>query len=116
MLTALNSGKHLLQDDNGNYYAVSKFFAGEQYHPMIMRDNNIGKNSGFNVNGSVYADFKPFKGFTFTSRSVTALSGTVALQQTFLSMAMPRKAVTMSVKVILRQLLFIISGRTLPII
>lgn len=76
MLTPLNSGKHLLQDDNGNYYAVSKFFAGEQYHPMIMRDNNIGKNSGFNVNGSVYADFKPFKGFTFTSRFGYRLSGT----------------------------------------
>lgn len=76
MLTALNSGKHLLQDDNGNYYAVSKFFAGEQCHPMIMRDNNIGKNSGFNVNGSVYADFKPFKGFTFTSRFGYRLSGT----------------------------------------
>lgn len=76
MLTALNSGKHLLQDDNGNYYAVSKFFAGEQYHPMIMRDNNIGKNSGFNVNGSVYADFKPFQGFTFTSRFGYRLSGT----------------------------------------
>lgn len=76
MLTALNSGKHLLQDDNGNYYAVSKFFTGEQYHPMIMRDNNIGKNSGFNVNGSVYADFKPFKGFTFTSRFGYRLSGT----------------------------------------
>lgn len=76
MLTALNSGKHLLQDDNGNYYAVSKFFAGEQYHPMIMRDNNIGKNSGFNVNGSVYADFKPFKGFTFTSRFGYRLAGT----------------------------------------
>ena len=76
MLTALNSGKHLLQDDNGNYYAVSKFFAGEQYHPMIMRDNNIGKNSGFNVSGSAYADFKPFKGFTFTSRFGYRLSGT----------------------------------------
>lgn len=76
MLIALNSGKHLLQDDNGNYYAVSKFFAGEQYHPMIMRDNNIGKNSGFNVSGSAYADFKPFKGFTFTSRFGYRLSGT----------------------------------------
>ncbi len=76
MLTALNSGKHLLQDGNGNYYAVSKFFAGEQYHPMIMRDNNIGKNSGFNVSGSAYADFKPFKGFTFTSRFGYRLSGT----------------------------------------
>ena len=76
MLTALNSGKHLLQDGNGNYYAVSKYFAGEQYHPMIMRDNNIGKNSGFNVSGSAYADFKPFKGFTFTSRFGYRLSGT----------------------------------------
>lgn len=75
MLTALNSGKHLLQDNNGNYYAVSKFFAGEQYHPMIMRDNNIGKSSGFNVSGSAYADFKPIKGFTFTSRFGYRLSG-----------------------------------------
>lgn len=76
MLAALNSGKHLLQDASGNYYAVSNYFAGEQYHPMIMRDNSIGKNSGFNVNGSVYADFKPFKGFTFTSRFGYRLSGT----------------------------------------
>lgn len=76
MLNALNSGKHLLQDENGNYYAVSKFYSGEQYHPMIMRDNNISKNSGFNVNGSVYADFKPFKGLTFTSRLGYRLSGT----------------------------------------
>lgn len=76
MLNALNSGKHLLQDENGNYYAVSKFYSGEQYHPMIMRDNNIAKNSGFNVNGSVYADFKPFKGLTFTSRLGYRLSGT----------------------------------------
>lgn len=76
MLNALNSGKHLLQDENGNYYAVSKFYSGEQYHPMIMRDNNISKNSGFNVTGSVYADFKPFKGLTFTSRLGYRLSGT----------------------------------------
>lgn len=75
MLTALNSGKHLLQDESGDYYAVSKFFAGEQYHPMIMRDNNIGKSSGFNVNGSIYADFKPVKDFTFTSRFGYRLTG-----------------------------------------
>jgi len=78
MLNALNSGKHLLQNENGDYYAVSKFFAGEQYHPMIMRDNNIGKNSGFNVNGSIYADFKPIQDLTFTSRLGYRLSGTRA--------------------------------------
>lgn len=76
MLKAMNEGKHLLQDGNGNYYSVSKFLAGESYHPMVMRDNNIGRSSGFNVNGSIYADFKPFSGFTFTSRFGYRLSGT----------------------------------------
>lgn len=75
MLTALNDGKHLLQDENGNYYAVSKFLACEQYNPMIMRDNNIDRNSGFNVNGSIYGDFKPFKDLTITSRLGYRLSG-----------------------------------------
>ena len=41
-----------------------------------MRDNGISRNSGFNVNGSIYADFKPFKGFVFTSRFGYRLSGT----------------------------------------
>lgn len=76
MLKAMNEGKHLLQDGDGNYYSVSKFLAGESYHPMVMRDNNIGRSSGFNVNGSIYADFKPFSGFTFTSRFGYRLSGT----------------------------------------
>ncbi|MBM6993011.1 MAG: TonB-dependent receptor [Prevotella sp.] len=73
---ALDNGKHLLTDANGNYYGISVFYAGEQYHPMIMRDNNITKNSGFNVNGSIYADFTPIKGFTFTSRLGYRLGGT----------------------------------------
>ncbi len=76
MLNAINNGKHLLTDGNGNYYGVSKFFASEQYHPMIMRDKDVSKNSGFNVNGSIYGDFKPFKGFVFTSRFGYRFSGT----------------------------------------
>ncbi|WP_286833447.1 SusC/RagA family TonB-linked outer membrane protein [Sphingobacterium sp. UBA7038] len=76
MLSALKSGKHLLQNEYGDYYAVSNYFAGEQYHPMIMRDNNIGKNSGYNVNGSIYADFRPINNLTFTSRFGYRLSGT----------------------------------------
>ena len=76
MANALASGKHLLTDANGNYYGVSKFYAGEQYNPFVMRDNGISRNSGFNVNGSIYADFKPFKGFVFTSRFGYRLSGT----------------------------------------
>ena len=75
MANALHNGKHLLTDENGNYYGVSKFYAGEQYHPMIMRDNSLAKNSGFNINGSIYADFTPIKGFTFTSRFGYRLAG-----------------------------------------
>ena len=75
MAKALANGKHLLTDANGNYYGVSVFYAGEQYNPFIMRDSGISRNSGFNVNGSIYADFKPFKGFVFTSRLGYRLSG-----------------------------------------
>src|SRR3712207_9166884 len=61
--------------DLGNYYGISKFYAGEQTHPMIMRDNGLSRQSGFNVNGSIYANFMPFKGFTFTSRFGYRLGG-----------------------------------------
>ncbi len=76
MVNAQANGKHLLQDENGNYYAVSKFYAGEQYHPMIMRDNGLSKNQGFNINGSIYGDFTPLKGLTVTSRFGYRLAGT----------------------------------------
>ncbi len=76
MVNAQANGKQLLQDENGNYYAVSKFYAGEQYHPMIMRDNGLSKNQGFNINGSIYGDFTPVKGLTVTSRFGYRLAGT----------------------------------------
>ena len=75
MQNALNQGKTLLQDENGNYYGVSNWYAGENYNPFIMRDNNNTSYSGFNVTGSIYADLKPFDGFTFTSRFGYRLSG-----------------------------------------
>ncbi len=76
MANVLAQGKHLLQDENGNYYGVSKFYAGEQYHPMIMRDNSLAKTQGFNINGSIYGDFTPVKGLTITSRFGYRLGGT----------------------------------------
>ena len=55
------SGKTFLQDEDGNYYGVSKFYNGEQYNPLVMRDNSLAKNSGFNINltpcKSVFAGF-----------------------------------------------------------
>ena len=75
MANALATGKHLLTDENGNYYGISKFYKGEQYHPMIMRDNSQTKSSGFNVNGSIYGDFTPIDGLTVTSRFGYRLTG-----------------------------------------
>ncbi len=68
MRKALDEGKVLLTDENGDYYSVSKFYTSEQYHPMVMRDRTNSSTSGFNVNGSIFADLTPFEGFTFTSR------------------------------------------------
>lgn len=73
---ALASGKHLLTNAAGNYYGVSAFYTGEQFNPFVMRDNGISRNSGFNVNGSIYADFKPIKDLVLTSRFGYRLSGT----------------------------------------
>lgn len=75
MKNAIDQGYTLLKDPNGNYYSVSQFYQSEQYHPMIMRDSSIPKNSGFSISGSIYADLKPFDGFTFTSRFGYRLSG-----------------------------------------
>lgn len=68
MIQAQQAGKHLLTDENGNYYSISKFLNSENYHPFVMRDKGVSRNGGFNVTGSIFADFKPFDGFTFTSR------------------------------------------------
>lgn len=68
MAQSIEQGKHLMTDEDGNYYAVSKFINSENYHPFVMRDRTVSRNGGFNVTGSIFADFKPFDGFTFTSR------------------------------------------------
>ncbi len=69
-------GKHLLTDDNGNYLGISQFYKGEQYNPLVMRDNNLSKNSGFNVTGSIYGDFTLIPNLTITSRFGYRLAGT----------------------------------------
>ncbi len=69
-------GKHLLQDEDGNYYGTSQFYKGEQYNPLVMRDNNLSKNEGFNVTGSIYGDFTLIPHVTVTSRFGYRLGGT----------------------------------------
>lgn len=76
MASALASGKQLLTNADGKYYGISAFNNNENLNPFVLRDNNISRNSGFNVNGSAYLDFKPLKGLVFTSRFGYRLSGT----------------------------------------
>ena len=60
--------KELLTNENGDYYGLSAFYTGENVHPMIMRDRATDKYSGFNVTGSAYALFNPWKPLSITSR------------------------------------------------
>jgi TonB-linked SusC/RagA family outer membrane protein len=76
MQQLLNDGHTLLTNDAGQYYGISQFFTdGTNFHPMIIRDKTTQKNSGFNVNGSVFADLTPVKDLTITSRFGYRLSG-----------------------------------------
>ena len=55
-----------LGDENG-------FFANTAYSdvegsPLAKRDASESSNGGININGTFFANFMPFKGFTFTSR------------------------------------------------
>lgn len=65
----------LLTNSEGYYYGISNFYTGEFVHPMIMIDRTTTKNKGFNVTGSAYALFQPWKPLTFTSRFGFRLSG-----------------------------------------
>ncbi|MDE6270350.1 MAG: SusC/RagA family TonB-linked outer membrane protein [Muribaculaceae bacterium] len=58
----------LLTNADGDYYGISAFYTGENVHPMIMRDRATDKSSGFNVTGSAYAIFTPWKPLSITSR------------------------------------------------
>ena len=55
-----------LGDENG-FFANTKY-SDTEGSPLAKRDISEGTNGGFNINGTLFANFKPFKGFTYTSR------------------------------------------------
>ena len=62
-------GRNLPRDANGNIYGVSVFSDNSLiFHPMVMRDRADTNNDSFNIRGTAYINFMPFKGFVFTSR------------------------------------------------
>ena len=60
---------NLPKDKDGNIYGISQQGDGSLiYHPAVMRDRSDSESESFNLRGSTYANFTPFKGFLFTSR------------------------------------------------
>ena len=70
MMAALKAGKAVMRDPshNNDYYATSKYIEEATGNPLAQKDRHDITNSGINVRGTVAANLKPFKGFTFTSR------------------------------------------------
>ena len=56
----------LFRDENG-WFANSKY-SDMEGSPLAKRDATDGKNGGFNVRGTLYANLMPLKGLTITTR------------------------------------------------
>ena len=65
-----NFGPELLvkTPEGDKWYAVSKYVDNDHGSPLIQLARRNGTQGGINVRGTMFANFMPFKGFTFTSR------------------------------------------------
>ena len=71
MKLAIDGGKQVVYgpaDHPGWWYSQSKITEGDGANPLIYVDRNNKKEEGWNIRGTVFANFTPFKGFVFTSR------------------------------------------------
>lgn len=73
--TAYNAVQNGTSDVNYTFFGDEKgWYANTKYSdtegsPLAKRDASASNyNGGFNINGTMFANFKPFKGFVFTSR------------------------------------------------
>ena len=62
-----NEPKYRFLRDEKGWYANSKY-ADMEGSPLAKRDATDGTNGGFNINGTLFANFMPIKGLTITSR------------------------------------------------
>ncbi|AKD05430.1 membrane protein [Pontibacter korlensis] len=65
---AIDAGLPLVRDGSGNYYGLSQYIRGEVGNPLAQIAITKGSTVQNKVVGNLYADIKPFEGFTFTSR------------------------------------------------
>ena len=64
--SAISAGRHVLQNAEGSYYGMS--WAQDGINPLAAIDAATPKNKLSSINGSTYANIKPFKNFVFTTR------------------------------------------------
>lgn len=65
---AIDKGLHPYRNnDTGRYYGVS-WQEYPQHNPIEALDKNRPGNKAFGINGMTFANFKPFRGFVFTTR------------------------------------------------
>jgi len=74
MQSILDRGYTLLQGENGDYYGVSAYQIADQLNPLILRDRSNTQTKGYNVNGTIYGNFKPIDHLVVTSRFAYRLS------------------------------------------
>ena len=67
MQTLQEQGMVLLANENGDYYGVSPLQTSCS-GPLALINATDRRQGNFHVNGSIYANLSPFKGFVFTSR------------------------------------------------
>ena len=68
LLAAEAAGSSVLRDGQGRMYAQSLLFNSNLYNPLVMLALNNSRSWRTNINGTAYAELKPIKGLTFTSR------------------------------------------------
>ena len=61
-------GNLLRRDPNGYYYGISNFIRGEYGNPVARLELTHADLMQHKVEGNIFADIEPFKGFKFTSR------------------------------------------------
>ncbi len=69
LLDAEANGYNVLRNSSGQLYGSSLIMQSNLWHPLGMIENYTNESWRTHINGTVYAEFKPFKGLVYTSRA-----------------------------------------------
>lgn len=66
--TMVDENRKLMTSENGNYYGISKYIAGETINPFVQRKQAQTMKTITSFMGNAYADLTPLEGLTITSK------------------------------------------------